>query len=101
MQSSTKSDILSNTFAKQLRSEWRVDESEYVKLVAAVTQLSEALKGKPTIDKQIMLDLYGASQIVRTTYETLFKSDPESEIAHRLVAMWCELDDLITECLNS
>ncbi len=99
MNRSLKARILANSFVDSVRISMTFDQIAYEEFVSCLNELASALKGRHSVDRELMLYLYSAPVMVRNAYLSFSESHTELEITNRLEDAWVELDRLITNCL--
>lgn len=101
MNNELKEKILNNTFVNKVRNEMHIDEEQYDELCRLLEELSNEWKDKQVVDKELVLDLYSMSQIVRNTFLSFKKhNEPILDIAKRLEDIGVEIDALDIDCLS-
>lgn len=96
-----KEKIMTNRFIEKVRNQMQIDEQQYTELCELLEKLAIEWKNKKDVDKELVLFLYNAPQIIRNIFLSFKeKGEPLPDIANRLEDIWVELDALVIECLS-
>ncbi|MPN12427.1 hypothetical protein SDC9_159745 [bioreactor metagenome] len=93
--------ILKNSFINKLRIEMKFDDSEYEELCNLLRKLIDVVKDDSSIDKELMVTLYTAPQVVHNIF-LQFSGDKtmDEEFVMKLEDSWIELDQLVIDILE-
>lgn len=93
--------ILKNSFINKLRIEMKFDDNEYEELCDLLGKLIDVVKDDRSIDKELMVTLYSAPQVVHNIF-LQFSGDKtmDEEFIMKLEDAWIELDQLVIDILS-
>lgn len=95
-----KDRIISNVFIDEVIIKMNFNDDEYNKLVSDLNMLSNYLKNKNIIDKELALYLYTIPQMIRNIHSHFDQLEEKPELVFKLEDAWIELDGLVINCLS-
>lgn len=95
-----KKKIIDNNFVNDVRINMIFNKNEYNELISGLEDLSNYMKNKTIIEKELALYLYTIPQMIRNAYDSFDKRKNKPELALKLEDAWIELDALVIDCLS-
>lgn len=96
-----KARILKNSFINKLRIKMKFDDNQYEELCNLFRKFIDVVKNDSSIDKELMVTLYSAPQVVHNIF-LQFSGDNtmDEEFIMKLEDAWIELDQLVIDILS-
>ena len=93
--------ILGNKFVDDLRIKNDFNQLEFDALKSGLVVLKKEWHGRKVVDKEVLADLFTINDALHGYLAICENINDKFSLKDKVYDAWCEINELINECLNS